>query len=49
MFDESGLKNLPHIKTLNAKIEELSAQQKIQYETYRTAREETRKWQAELI
>ena len=31
---------------LNAQIEELSAQQKIQYETYCSAREETRKWQA---
>ena len=46
MVDESGLKNLPHVKTLNAQIEELSTQQKIHYETYCTAREETRKWQA---
>ena len=45
-FDKSGLKNLPHVKTLNAQIEGLSAQQKILYETYCTACKETRKWQA---
>ena len=45
-FDESGLKSLPSVKTLNTQIEDLSAQQKIQYETYCAAREESRKWQA---
>ena len=45
-LDESGLKSLPSVKTLNAQIEDLSAQQKNQYETYCTTREESRKWQA---
>ncbi len=46
VFDESGLKTLPKMKTLNAQYEELSEIRKNQYEVYREKRADLQTWQA---
>ena len=45
-FDDYKPKKVPKQKALNARLDELFALQKSQYERYRAARKKMREWQA---